>query len=101
MENNEIVPFYEPCDWSEKVEIWLDRLTDKMRATLHISFRNSVVGYEEKQRKVWTTEVNFAFTKLKEGYNNSMRDHQKKQILQLNSLIELLLCDLTVGDRQK
>ena len=52
MEINEIVPFYEPCDCSEKVEIWLNRLTDKMRETLHILFRNSVVAYEEKSREV-------------------------------------------------
>ncbi|XP_070509872.1 dynein beta chain, ciliary-like [Chironomus tepperi] len=117
-ENDEIVPFYEPCDCSGKVEIWLNRLTDMMRKTLHILFRSSVIAYEEKSREVWvfdwpaqtalcttqiwwTTEVNIAFTKLEEGYENSMRDYQKKQISQLNSLIELLLGDLIAGDRQK
>jgi dynein heavy chain len=117
-ENDEEVPFYEPCDCSGKVEIWLNRLTDMMRKTLHVLFRSSVIAYEEKPRESWvfdwpaqtalcttqiwwTTEVNIAFTKLEEGYENSMRDYQKKQITQLNSLIELLLGELTAGDRQK
>ena len=49
----------------------------------------------------WTTEVNLAFGRLEEGYENSMKDYQKKQIQQLNSLIGHLLTDLTPGDRQK
>lgn len=35
------------------------------------------------------------------GYENALKDYQKKQIAQLNALIVLLLSDLTVGDRQK
>lgn len=117
-ENDEEVPFHEPCDCSGKVENWLNRLTNMMRETLHICFRMSVIAYEDKPREIWvfdwpaqpalcttqiwwTTEVNAAFAKLEEGYENSMKDYQKKQILQLNSLIELLLGDLTPGDRQK
>lgn len=117
-ENDEIVSFHEPCDCSGKVEVWLNRVTDKMRETLHILFRSSVVAYEEKSREAWvfdwpaqtalcttqiwwTSEVNMAFARLEEGYENSMRDYQKKQIIQLNLLIELLLGDLTPGDRQK
>lgn len=117
-ENDEFVAFREPCDCSGKVEIWLNRLTDAMRGTLHELFMQSVIAYEEKQREVWvfdwpaqpalcttqiwwTSEVNAAFSKLEEGYDNSLRDYQKKQILQLNSLIELLLGELSAGDRQK
>lgn len=117
-ENDELVSFRKPCDCSGKVEIWLNRLTDAMRGTLHELFEHSVVAYEEKAREVWifdwpaqpalcttqiswTSEVNSAFAKLEEGYENSLRDYQKKQILQLNSLIELLLGDLSAGDRQK
>lgn len=117
-ENDELVPFKEPCDCSGKVEIWLNRLTDAMRRTLHELFMKSVIAYDEKAREVWvfdwpaqpalcttqiwwTSEVNVAFSKLEEGYENSMRDYQKKQISQLNSLIELLLGELSVGDRQK
>lgn len=121
-ENDEYVPFIEPCDCSGKVEVWLNRLTDKMRETLHEIFRLSIEAYKdtvnEKKREewvfdwpaqpalcttqiLWNEEVNAAFAKLEEGYENSMRDYQKKQILQLNSLIDLLLGDLTAGDRQK
>lgn len=117
-ENDELVAFREPCDCDGKVEKWLNRLTDAMRATLHELFMRAVIAYEEKPREVWvfdwpaqpalcttqiwwTTEASAAFEKLEEGYENSLRDYQKKQILQLNSLIELLLGDLTQGDRQK
>lgn len=117
-ENDELVSFKEPCDCTGKVEIWLNRLTDAMRRTLHELFNKSVIAYEDKPREQWifdwpaqpalcttqiwwTTEVNIAFAKFEEGYENSLRDYQKKQITQLNSLIELLLGDLTQGDRQK
>lgn len=117
-ENDELVDFMHPCDCSGKVEIWLNRLTDAMRGTLHELFQKSVIAYENKAREIWvfdwpaqtalcttqiwwTSEVNAAFAKLEEGYENSLRDYQKKQILQLNSLIELLLGDLSPGDRQK
>lgn len=94
-ENDEIVGFSGPCDCSGKVEIWLNRLTDKMRETLQELFQKSVEAYEDKPREVWvfdwpaqpalcttqiwwTTEVNNAFYKLEKGYENSLRDYQKK-----------------------
>ena len=49
----------------------------------------------------WTTEVNNAFGRLEEGYENALKDYYKKQIGQLNSLICLLLGNLSKGDRQK
>ena len=49
----------------------------------------------------WTTEVNSAFQRLEEGYENALKDYYKKQIGQLNSLICLLLGNLTKGERQK
>ncbi|XP_013170954.1 PREDICTED: dynein beta chain, ciliary-like [Papilio xuthus] len=118
-ENEEHVPFKAPCcDCSGKVEIWLNRVTDCMRLTLREIFEHSVKSYEEKPRDEWvfdwpaqpalvgtqiwwTTETNQAFEKLEEGYENALKDYQKKQIAQLNALIVLLLGDLTVGDRQK
>ena len=45
--------------------------------------------------------MNRAFEGLDEGYENSLKEYQKKQILQLNNLIVLLLGDLSAGDRQK
>ncbi|CAH2045643.1 unnamed protein product, partial [Iphiclides podalirius] len=118
-ENEEHVPFKAPCcDCSGKVEVWLNRVTDCMRLTLRDIFEHSVKSYEEKMRDEWvfdwpaqpalvgtqiwwTTETNQAFEKLEEGYENALKDYQKKQIAQLNALIVLLLGDLTVGDRQK
>ena len=49
----------------------------------------------------WTTEVSGAFLRLEEGYENALKDYYKKQIAQLNSLIVLLLGNLTKGERQK
>ncbi|XP_022817840.1 dynein beta chain, ciliary-like [Spodoptera litura] len=118
-ENEEHVPFKAPCcDCSGKVETWLNRVTDCMRMTLRDILAHSVKSYEEKPRDEWvfdwpaqpalvgtqiwwTSETNQAFEKLEEGYENALKDYQKKQIAQLNALIVLLLGDLTVGDRQK
>ncbi|CAH0400414.1 unnamed protein product [Chilo suppressalis] len=118
-ENEEHVPFKAPCcDCSGKVETWLNRVTDCMRYTLRDIFEHSVKSYEEKSRDEWvfdwpaqpalvgtqiwwTTETNQAFEKLEEGYEGALKDYQKKQIMQLNALIVLLLGDLSVGDRQK
>lgn len=49
----------------------------------------------------WTTEVNIAFSRLEEGYDNALKDYYKKQISQLSILITLLIGELTKGDRQK
>lgn len=49
----------------------------------------------------WSIEINEIFTKIEEGYENAMKDYQRKQISQLNALINLLLGDLSSGDRQK
>ncbi|XP_031327312.1 dynein beta chain, ciliary-like [Photinus pyralis] len=117
-ENDEWVPFLNHCDCSGKVEVWLNRVIDIMRVTLHRSFSEAVTSYDEKPRELWifdypaqpalcgtqiwwTTEVNIAFARLEEGYENALKDYQKKQIAQLNALITLLLGDLTVGERQK
>ncbi|KAJ8713922.1 hypothetical protein PYW08_007542 [Mythimna loreyi] len=118
-ENEEHVPFKAPCcDCTGKVETWLNRVTDCMRLTLRDIFEHSVKSYEDKPRDEWvfdwpaqpalvgtqiwwTTETNQAFEKLEEGYENALKDYQKKQISQLSALITLLLGDLTAGDRQK
>lgn len=117
-ENEEIVKFKKTCDCSGQVEIWLNRVTDSMQTTLHKLFQESVIAYDEKPREKWimdwpaqpalcttqiwwTTETNLAFGKLEEGYENALKDYQKKQISQLNALIMLLLGSLTAGERQK
>ena len=49
----------------------------------------------------WTTEVNLAFNRLEEGYENALKDYYKKQVTQLNTLINLLLGDLDKAGRQR
>ncbi len=49
----------------------------------------------------WTTEVNIAFGRLEEGYENALKDYFKKQVQQLNALITMLIGKLSKGDRQK
>ena len=44
-------------------------------------------------------QVGIAFEKLEEGFENAMKDYNKKQITQLNTLINHLLGDLTALDR--
>ncbi len=83
-----------------KVEVWLNRLLDTMRDTIRHEMTEAVVAYEEKARDQWlfdfpaqvalcgtqiwwTTEVNIAFARLEEGYENSLKDYNKKQVIRL------------------
>jgi len=101
-----------------KVEIWLNRVTDAMRRTVRNHFNLAVASYDEKPREVWildlqaqpalcgtqiwwTSEVNMAFARLEEGFENALKDYQKKQIYQLNTLIVMLRGELTESNRQK
>jgi dynein heavy chain len=114
---DEYVPFSEPCECTGAVEVWLNRLVDTMRKTLRHSLGEAVVTYEEKPREQWifdfsaqitlagtqiwwTTEVNAAFGRLEEGYENAMKDYYKKQCNQLTNLITLVQGDLSKGNRQ-
>lgn len=114
----EYVDFFEDCDCNGPVEMWLNRVLDIMRETVCKEMNNSVAGYEEKPREQWlfdypaqvalcgtqiwwTTEVNIAFARLEEGYENSLKDYNKKQVSQLNALITMLIGQLTPGERQK
>ncbi|OXU27164.1 hypothetical protein TSAR_014516 [Trichomalopsis sarcophagae] len=100
------------------VEVWLNRLQMAMRVSIRHYFSDAVVAYEEKPREQWlfdypaqvslcgtqiwwTTEVNLAFGRLEEGYDNALKDYLKKQIAQLSTLISLLLGELSKQDRQK
>ncbi|XP_049855418.1 dynein beta chain, ciliary-like [Schistocerca gregaria] len=116
--DGEYVEFNGQCDCSGKVEVWLSRLTDTMRQTCRYYFGEAVSSYDEKPREQWlfdfpaqaslcgtqiwwTSEVNMSFSRLEEGFENALKEYQKKQIMQLSILISLLLGDLTKGDRQK
>ena len=89
-----------------------------MRRSVRYHFSQAVSSYDEKPRDQWlfdyeaqpalcgtqiwwTAEVNMAFARLEEGFENALKDYQKKQILQLNALITLLCGELTENDRQK
>ncbi|VVC95211.1 unnamed protein product, partial [Leptidea sinapis] len=116
--DGEYVPFHGICDCSGAVEIWLNRLQDIMRSSIRQYFSEAIVTYEEKPREQWlfdymaqvslccsqiwwTTEVNLAFGRLEEGYDNALKDYYKKQLSQLSTLITLLIGELTKQDRQK
>ncbi|KAM4663589.1 dynein axonemal heavy chain 17 [Discoglossus pictus] len=115
---NEYVAFDEECDCTGQVEIWLRNVLERMCATLRHGISEAVVTYEEKPREQWlfdypaqialtctqiwwTTEVGIAFSRLEEGYESAIKDYNKKQINQLNTLIGLLIGSLSSGDRQK
>ena len=114
---DEYVAFSEPCDCVGAVETWLNRLVDTMRKTLRSLLSEAVVTYEEKPREQWifdyaaqialagtqiwwTTEVNVAFGRLEEGYENALKDYYKKQCSQLTTLITLIQGQLSKNDRQ-
>ncbi|XP_059610636.1 dynein beta chain, ciliary isoform X2 [Phlebotomus argentipes] len=116
--DSEYVEFNEEADCAGAVEVWLNRIQECMRKSLCHYIADAVVAYEEKQREHWlfdypaqvslcgtqiwwTTEVNIAFGRLEEGYDNAIKDYHKKQVSQLSVLISLLLGELSKGDRQK
>ncbi|XP_026855443.2 LOW QUALITY PROTEIN: dynein heavy chain 9, axonemal [Electrophorus electricus] len=114
----EYVAFSRPCDCTGQVELWLNRVLDTMRSTVRDEMTEAVVAYEEKPREQWlfdypaqvaltctqiwwTTDVGMAFSRLEEGYENAMKEYYKKQVSQLNTLITMLIGQLSPGDRQK
>lgn len=89
-----------------------------MRKSVKHHIHQAVISYDEKPREQWimdyeaqpslcgtqiwwTTEVNMAFNRLEEGFENALRDYLKKQITQLNVLITILCGELNENDRQK
>ncbi|NXH15458.1 DYH17 protein, partial [Bucco capensis] len=116
--DEEYVPLDADCDLSGQVEVWLNRVLASMHSTLRQLIPEALLTYEEKPRDQWvfdypaqvaltctqiwwTTEVDMAFSRLKEGSKNAMKDYNKKQVTQLNALISLLTENLTAGDRMK
>ncbi|XP_037074053.1 dynein beta chain, ciliary-like [Pollicipes pollicipes] len=116
--DGEYVDFDEDIDCVGPVEQWLNKLLERMRCTVRHYMTEAVVTYEDKPREQWlfdypaqvslagtqiwwTTEVNISFGRLEEGYENALKDYNKKQVSQLNALITLLVGDLTKQERQK
>lgn len=104
------------CLCEGRVEIWLMDVLIQMQESLRWQCKDAFVAYEEKPRSEWVfdnaaqvtligtqvwwaTEVNQAFAKLEEGYENAMKDYIKKHIGFLNELITLLQGTLTKGNR--
>lgn len=115
---DEYVPFSEPLECVGPVEHWLNRLVEMMRRTLHQLLGEAVTTYQEKPREQWlfdypaqivlaatqiwwNTEVNLAFAKLEEGFENAMKDYHRKQCNQITGLIQLIQGNLTPLDRTK
>ncbi|KAM7035687.1 dynein axonemal heavy chain 17 [Acridotheres tristis] len=116
--DGEYVAFDADCDLSGQVEVWLNRLLGRMRSTLRNLIPQALGTYEDKPREqwvfdypaqvaltctqiAWTSEVGVAFASLEKGYENALKDYNKKQIARLNALISLLLGNLSAGDRMK
>ncbi|NXK90148.1 DYH17 protein, partial [Formicarius rufipectus] len=116
--DGEYVPFDADCDLSGQVEVWLNRVLERMRSTLRQLIPRALVTYEAKPREQWlfdypaqvaltctqiswTSEVGAAFSSLQKGYENALKDYNKKQITRLNALISLLIGNLSAGDRMK
>ncbi|XP_030057583.1 dynein axonemal heavy chain 11 [Microcaecilia unicolor] len=114
----EYVPFQANFRCFGQVERWLKGLEEAMCETVRHHISEAVATYEEKNREHWifdypaqvaltgsqiwwTTDVGIAFERLEEGFESALKDYNKKQIAQLNTLITMLLGELTAGDRQK
>ncbi|TTH38815.1 Dynein beta chain, ciliary [Bagarius yarrelli] len=102
----------------DEAECWLGRLELAMRSTVRQEISEAVAAYEDKSRDQWlfdypaqvaltgsqiwwAMDVGIAFERVEEGFETALKDYNKKQILQLNSLINMLLGELSPGDRQK
>ncbi|XP_061081745.1 dynein axonemal heavy chain 11 [Conger conger] len=114
----EYVPFSEPCVCEGQAECWLGALEAAMRCTVQREIMEAVVAYEDKPRDQWlldfpaqvaltgsqiwwATDVGITFQRVEEGFDTALKDYNRKQITQLNALINLLLGELSPGDRQK
>ncbi|RXM27080.1 Dynein heavy chain 11, axonemal [Acipenser ruthenus] len=114
----EYVPFSQPCVCEGQAECWLSHLEETMRSTVRKEIMEAVAGYEDKPRDQWlfdysaqvaltgsqiwwATDVGIAFERMEEGFETALKDYNRKQITQLNALINMLLGDLTPVDRQK
>lgn len=116
--DGEVMKMSKSISLDGQVEEWLNRLLDQMLLTMRLTLADAVVTYEEKPRDQWlfdypaqialtgsqigwASEVQIAFARLEEGLENAMKDYNKKQVLQLGALIQMLLTDLSSNDRQK
>lgn len=95
--DGEYVKFKTVCDCSGKVEVWLNRVTETMRKTLRAYLAEAVLAYDDKPRDQflmdfpaqvalcatqisWNSEVTQAFQRLGLGYENALKEYNKKQV---------------------
>ncbi|KAM4626866.1 dynein axonemal heavy chain 11-like [Discoglossus pictus] len=114
----EFMNFTKPCICEGQAEGWLQHLENTMKSTVQQEIMEAVTGYEDKPRDQWmfdysaqvaltcsqiwwATDVEIVFERLEEGFESALKDYNRKQIAQLNALINMLLGELTPGDRQK
>ncbi|CAB1446422.1 unnamed protein product, partial [Pleuronectes platessa] len=114
----EHVPFQTECCCYGAVEVWLACLEESMKECVRGHLSEAVATYEDKPREQWildlsaqvaltgsqiwwSNDMELVFKRLEEGYESALKDYNKKQISQLNSLISMLLGELSPGDRQK
>ncbi|OQV20869.1 Dynein beta chain, ciliary [Hypsibius exemplaris] len=115
--DGELVQLKALCHCDGQVENWLTNVLNAMRSTMQLSMKDAVAAYEDKPREQWifdypaqislagsqiwwASDVNLAFSRLEEGMDTAMKDNFKKLVLQLNTLVTLLLNDLTSQQRQ-
>ncbi|XP_061675536.1 dynein axonemal heavy chain 11 isoform X2 [Syngnathoides biaculeatus] len=114
----EYVPFQKGCYCNGVVEVWLACLEDSMRESVRWHLSEAVSVYEERPREQWildfpaqvaltasqiwwSNDVELVFQRLEEGFESALKDYNKKQVAQLNVLINMLLSELSPGNRQK
>ncbi|XP_015255846.1 PREDICTED: dynein heavy chain 11, axonemal [Cyprinodon variegatus] len=114
----EYVKLQNDCFCDGPVEEWLTRLEESMRKCIRAHLSEAVAVYEERPRELWildypaqvaltgsqiwwNNDMELVFRRLEEGYESALKDYNKKQVIQLNTLIEMLLGELSPGDRQK
>ncbi|XP_061632559.1 dynein axonemal heavy chain 11 isoform X3 [Phyllopteryx taeniolatus] len=114
----EYVPFHKGCYCNGVVEVWLACLEDSMRESVRCHLSEAVSVYEERPREQWildfpaqvaltasqiwwSNDVELVFKRLEEGFESALKDYNKKQVAQLNVLINILLGELSLGNRQK
>ncbi|XP_043973511.1 dynein axonemal heavy chain 11 isoform X1 [Gambusia affinis] len=114
----EYVQFQTDCFCNGRVEEWLTRLEESMKNCIKVHLSEAVSLYEDKSREQWILEfpaqialtgsqiwwsndMELVFRRLEEGFESALKDYNKKQVFQLNILTEMLLGELSPGDRQK
>ena len=115
---SEYVHFPTKLHLDGKVEVWLNNLAQKLKEVILFYMQEAIKSYEENQKELWlsdypaqvaiianqiawSTEVEMAFLRYSQGYENSLKLYQKKKISQLNSLIQILSEELSKSMRCK